>query len=201
MPLTTTAKNQALDAILRGVVPPNPVTHVGAFTSQTGKAVTATTGGVFTSTAHGFAAGDLVVFSGLTGGTGLRAGYPYFVIATNLAANTFSVSDVPGGGIVTMTSALTAGTVNRLVELSGGSPAYARKAIAFAAAASGLGDDSTNGAIIDVPGGTSVDWLGLFSAVTAGVLVALDQVTTETFAAQGTYTVTDAKVDAMLADA
>jgi hypothetical protein len=77
--------------------------------------VTATTGGVFTSTAHGYTTGDRVVFSGLTGGDPeLVAGDPYFVIATNLAADTFSVALTPAGTLLPLTNALSAGTANKL---------------------------------------------------------------------------------------
>ena len=49
-------------------------------------------------------------------------------------------------------------------EISGGSPAYARKAIAWNSAASGSMDDSTNGVELDVPAGTTVSYVGLWSA-------------------------------------
>lgn len=64
-----------------------------------------------TASAHGFAAGDLVVFSALTGGAGLTVGQAYYVIAANLAANTFQVSATPGGAAVNFTTDITAGTV------------------------------------------------------------------------------------------
>lgn len=79
-------------------------------------------------------------------------------------------------------------------ELTGGSPAYARKAIAWSAASGGSMDDSTNGAVFDVPAGSTVAWIsGWNSAGT--VRYFKKQVTSETFAAQGTYTVTDADLD------
>lgn len=80
-------------------------------------------------------------------------------------------------------------------EVSGGSPAYARVAIAFNAASAGSMDDSTNGAQFNVPAGTTVTHVGFWSASTAGTFLAYDDVTSETFAAQGTYTVTDADLD------
>ncbi len=64
-----------------------------------------------TTTAHGFVAGDAVVFPTLTGGTGLTAGQVYYVIAANLAANTFQVSATPGGAAVDFSTNITAGTV------------------------------------------------------------------------------------------
>lgn len=78
-------------------------------------------------------------------------------------------------------------------EVSGG--AYARQSIAFSAAAGGTMDDSTNGAAIPIPAGTTVTHLGLWSAVTAGTYLGSINVTDETFAGAGTYTVTDADLD------
>jgi hypothetical protein len=80
-------------------------------------------------------------------------------------------------------------------EISGGSPAYARKAITFANASGGVLDDSTNGVTFDVPASTTVTHVGFWSASTAGTFLAYDDVTPETFAGQGTFTVTDAKLD------
>jgi hypothetical protein len=192
--ISVLGKNLCLDA-LKGTNPTAPITHVGLYQDATLPATTSVAStDIFTSTAHGMSAGDLVVFTALTGGAGLRLSFPYFVIAANLAANTFSLSEIPGGSSYDHTTNVTAATVVKLTEVSGGSPAYARKAIAFAAAAAGLIDDSTNGAVVDVPACT-VKWVGFFSAVTAGSLMALDDVTAEVFAAQGTYTVTDAKID------
>lgn len=202
MPVTAAAKDLMLDA-LRGTNPTAPITHIGAFngdTALTGLTSVAATD-IFTKTSHGFAAGDVVLFTALTGGTGIKVSYPYFVIATNLAANTFSVSEKPGGTIADHTTNVTAGTVRRFVELTGGSPTYARKAIAFNAASYGTMDDSTNGAVIDVPASNKVSALGLWSASTAGTLQAFDEVTEETFAGQGTYTATDVDIDLLLADA
>ena len=71
---------------------------------------------IIDATGHGFAAGDKVVFESLTGGAGLETGRVYYVIAGNLAANTFQVSETEGGSAVNFTSDVTAGTVR-----SGGS--------------------------------------------------------------------------------
>jgi hypothetical protein len=193
MPMTTAARHLMLDAY-RGTNPTTPVTHNGLMTKQANKSVTATTGGVFTSTSHGFAAGDVVVFSGLTGGNPeLVAGDVYYVIATNLATNTFSIAKLSGGTLMTLTNALSAGTVNRLVEISGGSPAYSREAITFAAASNDQIDDSTNGQTFDVPAAAQVDYVSDHSALTTGTLLGVFAVTQEIFAAQGQYVHTDAK--------
>lgn len=68
---------------------------------------------VDTATAHGFVAGDEVVFPTLTGGTGLTVGRIYYVIAANLAAQTFQVSATAGGAAINFTADITAGTVRK----------------------------------------------------------------------------------------
>lgn len=66
-----------------------------------------------TATAHGFSAGDLVVFDSLTGGTGLTVGQGYYVLASSLAATTFQVSTTAGGSAVNFTADITAGSVRK----------------------------------------------------------------------------------------
>jgi hypothetical protein len=64
-----------------------------------------------TATAHGFVVGDAVVFTALTGGTGLTVGQVYYVIATSLAAQTFRVALTVGGAGINFSADITAGTV------------------------------------------------------------------------------------------
>jgi hypothetical protein len=52
-------------------------------------------------------------------------------------------------------------------ECSGGSPAYARKSVTFAAASGGSRATST-APVFDVASGTTVRWIGYWTAVTAG---------------------------------
>jgi phage-related tail protein len=136
---------------------------------------------------------NLVVLTSLTGGTGLRTNYPYYVVG--VSGNDFQLSETSGGAAVDFTSTITDATVVKLTEISGGSPAYARVAIAFAAAALGVLDDSTNGAAINVPAGGVVDYTGYFSAISGGTCYGVDDVTQETFAGQGVYTNTDSKLN------
>lgn len=197
-PLTAEGKNLMLNA-LRGTNPTTPITHVGLFTKQadrnpTGAAATE----IFTDNGHGYANGDVVMFSALTGGTGLAINRVYYVIGA--AANTYQLSLTAGGAAVNFTTDVTAATVARYVEISGGAPAYARLAIAFNAPAEGAMDDSTNGALFDVPAGAQVDAVGYHSASTAGTLLGLDGVTQEVFAAQGQYNLTDADIDLNASD-
>lgn len=62
---------------------------------------------------HGFVENDPVIFTSLTGGTGLTAGTRYYVIAANLATDTFQVSATVGGSAVNFSSDITAGSVRK----------------------------------------------------------------------------------------
>lgn len=66
-----------------------------------------------TTTAHGYAAGDPIVFDGLTGGTGVTEGRVYYVIAANLAAQTFQFSATVGGAAVLWSTDITVGKVRK----------------------------------------------------------------------------------------
>lgn len=78
-------------------------------------------------------------------------------------------------------------------ELSGGSPAYARKAATWNSAAAGALDNS-NAPVFDVPSGATVAFVGYWSAVSAGTFYGSSAVTSESFSGQGTYTLNDADV-------
>jgi hypothetical protein len=73
-------------------------------------------------------------------------------------------------------------------EVTGGSPAYARKAVAWNAA-NVAGVATQNGdVVLDVPASTTITWVSLWN--TAGTVRYLKKaVTSETFGAQGTYTI------------
>ena len=87
-------------------------TGTGSVLAGAAKAVTLVigTGTVFTANAHGFAANDVIRFE-TTGAlpTGLSFSYHYFVLASGLTTNTFSVSQTPGG-IAIDTSGTQSGT-------------------------------------------------------------------------------------------
>lgn len=57
---------------------------------------------------------------------------------------------------------------NGSLEIAGGSPAYARKPIAWAAAAAGVLDKNATDPVFDIPAGTTVYFVGLWSLVTGG---------------------------------
>ena len=79
-------------------------------------------------------------------------------------------------------------------EVTGGSPAYARKAITMAAASGGQ-IAASNQPVFDVPGGTTVTHVGFWSAVSGGTFLGYADVTDESFAGQGTYTLTSSTLD------
>ena len=189
-PLSTLGKNAALDGLRTSA------THMGLMNK--GADITGVTGVTSTDTltkaSHGLANGDMVILSALTGGNLIVAGDPYFVVAS--ATNTFQLALTPAGAAIDIGTDLSSATVNRVTELSGGSPAYARKTIAWNNAAAAVLDDSTNGNPFDVPAGSNVDYQTLHTASTAGNVLMVAPVTRESFAGQGTYTATDVKVNA-----
>jgi len=79
-------------------------------------------------------------------------------------------------------------------EISGGAPAYARKAITWNAAAAGS-IDSSNAPKFDVPAATTVAYVGFWSAAIAGTFYGFSDVTDEAYTNQGTYELTDADLD------
>lgn len=75
---------------------------------------------------------------------------------------------------------------NGASEITGGSPAYARKAVTWAAAALGVIRPNAD-LTFDIPAGATVDgWVG-FSALTAGTNYGGQALTAEDFAGQGQY--------------
>lgn len=75
-------------------------------------------------------------------------------------------------------------------EVTGGTPAYARKAVAWSTAANGVAAIS-GGVTFDVPAATSISYIGLWSTATGGTFyggAALSA--TETYGGQGTYNLT-----------
>ena len=73
-------------------------------------------------------------------------------------------------------------------EPSGGTPAYARKAVSFASANAGSMAQDGSDPVFDIPAGFTVKSIGYWSALTVGTLIAYANVTDEVFANQGTYT-------------
>lgn len=186
MPFTIAGKNAMLDAL--GALN----THIGLFTAT---AVTGVTGTAATNllnkASHGLSNGNLVIVTllGAGEGTGLYNDVPYFVVG--VSGDDFSLAETSGGSAIDFTTAIVNCTVTKYVEISGGSPAYARKTITWSGAAIGAMDDSATGGAFDVPAAAVVDGVGYFSASTNGTCYGMDPVTQETFGSQGTYTVSD----------
>lgn len=73
-------------------------------------------------------------------------------------------------------------------EVTGGSPAYARKALSWGAPTNGV--VSATAVTFDVPTSTTVVGAGVHTAVTAGTYLDGASVTSQAFASQGTYQLT-----------
>ena len=73
-------------------------------------------------------------------------------------------------------------------ELSGGSPAYARKAMTWPAAANSTA--TAQAVVFDVPSGATVAGVGFHTAVTGGTYLDGVAVTNQPFSSQGTFSVT-----------
>lgn len=86
------------------------------------------------------------------------------------------------GAVYTTAPGATAGT-----EPSGGSPAYARKALTWSASSGGV---TSATATFDIPSGATIVGIGLHSALTAGTYYDGATITSQAFASQGTLTVT-----------
>lgn len=85
------------------------------------------------------------------------------------------------------------GLLNGSTELTGGSPAYARKTLAYGATSAG---DWAGTATFDVPAGSTVNTVGFYTASSGGSPVHTETVTAESYGAQGTYALTvNADVD------
>jgi hypothetical protein len=84
------------------------------------------------------------------------------------------------GSVSTTAPGATAGT-----EPSGGSPAYARKALSW-----GAGNGGTATATFDIPSGTTIVGAQVHNAITAGTYLDGTTVTSQAFSSQGTYQVT-----------
>lgn len=70
----------------------------------TDAAFTVATSDLFTSTAHGLTAGQVIYLTSLTGGAGLATLTAYYVIASGLTADAFKVSTTSGGAAVNVTT-------------------------------------------------------------------------------------------------
>jgi len=79
-------------------------------------------------------------------------------------------------------------------EVTGGTPAYARKTATWSAAAAGI-KNLSNAPVFDVPTGTTVLYVGYWGALTAGTWYGSSTITAATFTTQNTYTLDDANLE------
>lgn len=193
---TGEARKVMIEALRTNTAPALQVAAVGLLQRAAAKTTTSESTTKLKLTAHGFSAGDVLVFTALNGGAGLLVGRPYIVLAAGLETNAFSISMVPAGTAESWTTEVIATSeVAKLSEVSGGSPAYARIATALGAASSkGQLDDSTEHTI-NVPASTTVNFIGYWSATSAGTLLIINEILAEKFEAQGTMKITDTKLD------
>lgn len=85
------------------------------------------------------------------------------------------------------------GPTDGTTELSGGSPAYARKSVTWASASGG--SKAVSGTVaFDVPAAATVKSVAFWTASSGGTLLGYFDVTDETFTGQGTYTLTSGSV-------
>lgn len=73
-------------------------------------------------------------------------------------------------------------------ELTGGAPAYARRALTWGAASNGV--ITVTPTAFDVASGSTVAGAGVHTALTAGTYLDGASLTSQSFASQGTYTLT-----------
>lgn len=97
------------------------------------------------------------------------------------------ITDAPFGDLFTADPG-TSGTVTG--EVTGGSPAYARKNMTWGAAASSASTSAAT--VFDIPTGTTLTFFGVCVAAPLTIADLRDKVavTSQAFASQGTYTVT-----------
>ncbi len=121
---------------------------------------------------------------------------PYTTAAKNRMLDALARNVAPGAGIATVSLHTADPGSTGASEVTGGLPAYARKAITWNAATGGSIDDSTSSIVFDVPGSTTVAHVGFWSGDATPVFLGSNPVTpNEVFASQGTFTVTDADLN------
>ena len=124
----------------------------------------------------------------LTGTQEERAAHRVGAIAVTAEKNSLATkygTDAPYGAIYTADPGTTGTSTG---EVTGGAPAYNRKAISWGAAAAGV---ITGSCTFDVPTGTTVTYTAVCASVTPGTADVKDRIaiTSQAFASQGTLTV------------
>ncbi len=111
---------------------------------------------------------------------------PIATLAQRNALATAYGTNAPNGALFTADPGTTGSVTG---EVTGGSPAYARKSMGWGAAAASA---ITGAPVFDVPSGVTVTFFGVTVSATAGTADLRDRaaVTSQPFSSQGTYTVT-----------
>lgn len=110
-------------------------------------------------------------------------------IATTAQKNSLANKYAADCGFAAIFTADPGGTGTVVGEVTGGSPAYARKALSWGSASGGV---ITATCTFDVPAGTTVTFAGVCTSGTAGTSDLKDKaaVTSQTFSTQGQYVLT-----------
>ena len=109
-------------------------------------------------------------------------------ISTTTEKNSLATKYGTDGGFGAIFTADPGTTGTATGEVTGGAPAYARKAITWSGATNGV---ITGSATFDVPSGTTVTYAAICSSGTAGAATVIDRlaITSQNFASQGQLTV------------
>lgn len=108
-------------------------------------------------------------------------------IQTTAEKNSLATKYGTDAGFAALFTADPGGTGSVTGEVSGGAPAYARKAITWGAPSSGV---ITATVTFDVPASTTITFAGVCTASSGATLIDKAAITSQTFATQGTYALT-----------
>lgn len=102
----------------RGIIEATPAANVAlaAATAAAKTGTAAASGDSISSSAHGYSNGDIIVFTVLTDGAGLRLNYPYYVVGAT--TNAFQVSRTLGGSAVDITTDYSAISARKLAAIT-----------------------------------------------------------------------------------
>jgi hypothetical protein len=147
-------------------------------------------------TAHGYNTGDVIVFKTLTGGTGLVAGRPYYVIKNSTSefevAWTKALAEA-STGIEFSVEIKEAGTeIFKIVEHTGAKTK--RKETAFGAIVNGTCEDTTAHEI-EATSAVTISWGMYWTAETNGELIAVSEIAEKTLAEADIYKLTNGKLE------
>lgn len=197
MPATGEAKNIGLTAMWK-----TTQRFVGGGTNSAAQTVESSTAGkTINKTGNSLANGNLVYFTVISGGKGLVALRPYYVVGK--AANTYELSNTEGGTGVSFTTTLNATSeIVVVTELSGG--AYTRIEMNMGTVAEGSVEDVTVHNL-KVPAGKTIS-VEIYNEAVSGTgagkrFLGISVLTTpETYGSEGIYEVKSTTADMMLAE-